>query len=1534
MNLFEQEQQINPFEFETPRTLARDAEAVNRTARTAAMANSNPADFAQWRSDKYRQLLEEMRVTVDTLGDREVRRDAALRAQERDIQSFANLQRDADTFDPTGEIGRLVTEAASDRINEDLEIRAKYQLERDAIDNVQLAASLGQDHEARMIANNFINGTAANVRADFMAKRAVIQAFVDNTQAEVDKRWMVTNFVESFLSGSIPFRQSMGNVGNVSQEGASWFDNIFSGSRVRKESEMFDQMSFKELVEALPSIVENVKDNTTLFGWETPTDELRIWSSLLDSPSALETNAWDTLANLPVIGSAGRLAFTVPGTLVRAGSRKAAVSAVQAAVEDITTRGIAAAADSVAMQSDELVESLLPTGHAPFGQTSRVSLGIEAAEGLEEGRKMTEALLDLEEIARLTPDELATAQQAVVNRITKEVSRNTGAGVLDVEHIRHSSGISGTYSNRVGITLDKGFENPDLARKWAESLGFGDGEILRQIDMDPALFASRASNTVATVDELQDTGGLFFPRVIVDMPEAGFISNPLHVHGNNSVAGWMLGANSLEDNRLFGLARQSGNKAAQIMDRATNWFQTQMHGVKPFERETVSQIWKAGENKGVWFDKNQFDELYDRAYQRAPTDNEWRAYNTLRALNDFEYYLRNSVTYNDKVVRGVRTVSHNTSGKSANALDVRLNRVNAYVDHNLTERPKTRLYNLSLGKDMTSMSDEQWQALRSQGYRLVTVEGDGIEANGWTYKTFLARADDIVEENLRFDQIPYRAGGHRIYENPLFVKQARWLDHPDGTKSLVNPLTIANPATPAEASELAERLNRALALLKGDVNTSAADLDVVLLNAGGIKGDDLIKAVKKGQINVDEPFEALYDREKPSVYSRHKDVLQYVDEDATGFNGFLESTGRLYTSHKGEHLPDFYGNNAPTLDAFESVNMALSNVSRLVGWNEYRMSSVDRWVATARKYLNVDELRGDLSPYRIFQDGVFREDSLSATVRDGLEAQRSIIKRNLGWRTKEDLSTQRLTRQVIEWINGSDVKGIRNQAAKLATWASTKDPLQYAKGWAYDLKLGMFNPGQLILQSSTMLSSIALSPVHGARSFAAMPFMRMLAHKNFDPKYVSAFADKFHKVAGFDSAAEFTEFVTDYARSGVDKIKNTNQLIGSHGSHAAMDGFQTGVGRLREHGRFFLNVSEEFNQTVGYGIAWREAREQVFANAAERNAYIARRAENYTMNMKRESAAAWQRGIWSIPTQFWAYNMRVMEALMGNTFSPAQRGRLFVAQFMLSGIYGIPAAGIINEAVKAATGESGEPGSIRAIVERGLLDAGWYYATGADIEIGRRIGTGNFLPDMVKELFGMSQFGPTSVVEFLGGPTFSIGKGVLGSLNDVAKYAVAESGSGDMPLTREALVGLASEVSTIGNALKGLMILQYGTLVTNTGTTSLSGLPEINGWAQMIGFRPGQLNALEAMSMNQKDRTRAILDASKVIMNYRTRWVNEPENREDINAKINTFIRLLPEDIKEDALKKAHKEVDTSIYETYSERIAEQQGEEVNGADR
>ena len=370
----------------------------------------------------------------------------------------------------------------------------------------------------------------------------------------------------------------------------------------------------------------------------------------------------------------------------------------------------------------------MPSGHAPFGQASRVSMGLEASQGLEDGRKMAEALLKLEDSARLTPNELETARDAIVNLATKR----SGHEVIDVEYLSNPNTPSGLSSEQVAFTINKAFPNPDAAREYLESIGFGNGEIVstlnygnvvRKVALNPKNLTDVQKKTLMdmaskNLDELsssdksllneqfpdvvKDTSGLYYPRAIVDMPEAGFVSNPLHVHGNNSVVAWLLGARQIEDPRLFALARQAGNKTNNIMSNATMYLQEQMKGVKAWEKGSVSQVWKAGENQSVWFTWEQFDELIHRGYNRPSTDNEWKTYQTLKKFNDFEYYIRNAATYIQKVVRGMRSVSFNTvEGKVGKAPSIKLDMVNAFVDNNLSSKPRTITYNLSTGQAYT-----------------------------------------------------------------------------------------------------------------------------------------------------------------------------------------------------------------------------------------------------------------------------------------------------------------------------------------------------------------------------------------------------------------------------------------------------------------------------------------------------------------------------------------------------------------------------------------------------------------------------------------------------------------------------------------------------------------------------------------------------------------------------------------------------------------------------------------------------------------
>ena len=100
-----------------------------------------------------------------------------------------------------------------------------------------------------------------------------------------------------------------------------------------------------------------------------------------------------------------------------------------------------------------------------------------------------------------------------------------------------------------------------------------------------------------------------------------------------------------------------------------------------------------------------------------------------------------------------------------------------------------------------------------------------------------------------------------------------------------------------------------------------------------------------------------------------------------------------------------------------------------------------------------------------------------------------------------------------------------------------------------------------------------------------------------------------------------------------------------------------------------------WNRAVAWRIAWGDARKihpNLDFNSNDFRTYLAGRAEDYSFRMSDTSAAYWQKGVLSIPTQFWAYNARMLETMIGDTFTTEQKVRLILGQSLLYGSAGVP----------------------------------------------------------------------------------------------------------------------------------------------------------------------------------------------------------------------------------------------------------------------
>lgn len=1035
----------------------------------------------------------------------------------------------------------------------------------------------------------------------------------------------------------------------------------------------------------------------------------------------------------------------------------------------------------------------------------------------------------------------------------------------------------------------------------------GGGSVFNRIHFGNKITSITKENAPSPV--FKDESGQWFIRSVVDMPETGVFTRELSPSVTNMASRYLLSTRRTGDSLLEDAARVAGNVEQRTVKTLIDPMLRTFKQLNNAQRGQLGQLVTAGENAGRWFDESELRTLYNRTFNRDPTVREINAYNTIRDFNDIEFTVRNDNVWRPLFMRGYRTVSFDIPGGA------RVERANGLVG----SAPAGRVFDLQnntlFTRGRNPLTAERLARYKEDGFVVVNLDRAVTAPDGSTVRSFIMKRNNLLEENLRRDQLAYRAGGHRMYKEKYFAKQTRVGRQPDGSEYLENPGTFV-VGTKQEVDAWTNVMEQArLAYIDEPANLSR--LDEILTGHPGVPdAETFVARMSDGTYSSKHSFGTYFDRTNPAEYTNiDPDAAMFNVDELDSMTDFYRTDGRMYYSKKGESLHDVRGDQAPTLDPFETINRSMHHVSRVMSWNDYRAQAIDRWVKTYAPHFQQGSFSPNSPAASIFRTAKINP-AVPVKLKHQAESVRSTIQRNLGWRTDVDVERFEEMRRFSEWVGDN----VNPKAGKAVLGMFTdNNPIQQLRRLAYDSKLGMFNPAQFPLQLSTTVAAITLSPRHGFEGLVLAPFMRMFLH-NGSESTLDWIGKNMAKKAGL-SEADLKESFRMGRNSGFFDINPSHGMVNADSFQGIGGDIANTVETARNKGMFFFNEGERVNRMVAWHIAFRETKLAGEATGADFIRRVAGRAEDYSMSMSRESRARFQEGLASIPTQFWAYNARMIEAVFGNQFTPMQRLRLFVGQAALYGTAGVPLATGISNLIRER-----EPGDVSQENgphwTRGLVDQMIYAATGLDIQAGQRLGTGDWIVDTVSDLFGMSSYQNKTPVEIIGGATTSILWDTIKPLKQVAEWQLSEiAGVEGKPPPPDAYLRMFKNISTVGNISKAWNLWNYGTYVTNTGSTSVAGLPPQTAIAAILGIAPGELNDMEVMNGYHKKKSEFIAEASRVIQNYRTRGLNEPENAEQLREELQAYITTLPPDIRQKALKRAHKDTPRSVYEIYVERF-------------
>lgn len=772
---------------------------------------------------------------------------------------------------------------------------------------------------------------------------------------------------------------------------------------------------------------------------------------------------------------------------------------------------------------------------------------------------------------------------------------------------------------------------------------------------------------------------------------------------------------------------------------------------------------------------------------------------------------------------------------------------------------------------------------------------------------------------LKWDQIPRRGGGHIQYDHDYYIKQAKILYDEVGKRHWYEgDTTIMAVMQRGVGTEVAKHLDEIRKFIK-DKNFTAAkeysnkhmhvDWDEVKGWFERTRGED--GKYIPARLNVDEPIQVVPRNGKlidvdNSLRTRYGNFKDGTVEGSLSRNNRVEFAEErdgyrmLQAELKGTKYNPLYSiTPATTVDPITTLNRGLERIVRSNFMDDYKTMAVEHWIAQAKNYLDAHSVRQvEQSPFYFFNEGKFLKNT-PPEIRAQLEASRYHTQQLTGQPSLTDGLLYSTSQKLSDLAVG--VAGPRGQVLT-PRWALPflRDPFKYIRSVAFDMKLGLFNIPQFIVQAGNYSNILGIAGYKYAAPGTLGAQLHFWSRVNSHPNIINhldTLASKF-TVPGSSKwkPGEFKEAWEELNKTGFGSV---------HGEVAPLDNLQsnkvitTKTGTFLDWGRTPFKAGE---QNARYGAwytafkEWRDRNPTGRITNADR-AEILQRADLLNLNMSRASSSALNKGVWSVTTQFYTYQMRLMELMFGGRLDAATKARMFATNAVL---YGLPMAGgltglpiadwmrskamdegyvIGDDFLKSALME-GVPSAIGAIITgEGDPQAGTWY------DVGNRFGTKGF------EFLGNLTASDKGYLDIIGGPAYSIAKSTLSSLDGFG-YAMISLKNRDgevFPMAMEDIIDPLKEISSVSTAFRALAIANGGRWLSKKEGYLADATPWNAAINAVLGLKDQEINNIQILHNSLKSQAEYEKEIeNRFLMEYRRGALALKDNNPELSKKFFT----------------------------------------------
>lgn len=724
--------------------------------------------------------------------------------------------------------------------------------------------------------------------------------------------------------------------------------------------------------------------------------------------------------------------------------------------------------------------------------------------------------------------------------------------------------------------------------------------------------------------------------------------------------------------------------------------------------------------------------------------------------------------------------------------------------------------------------------------------------------------DNAETKPLDFNHVNRRGGGHFEYDYNFYIKQAKIIKQTvsqseNDLRKLVASLYVGDTTmmpigSRALGKDVADKINAVRVLINDGKWDEAETLARKTLPMEWEEFSSWFKPSrgKDGKVvgprlDPSEPFlvvpknKKVYDLDK-GLEQRHGASFQdgtksgslaarnQVAYNVQRDNENLSTVNRV---SNGNGSPLFNYEPAEMVDPIPTMNRALNRAINSVFMDDYKIYAVEHWLREATPHLLASESELKASPFFHFENTIDKSSFKSGTdwsTIQNLLLNRMKIKQFVGMPNTFDTAVHSLTQHLLD---SSYEKGTEKFTA-LPIWmlSKAKDPVQIIRSIAFNAKLGLFNPAQMLVQAQTFTNIWAIEPRRGALGTYATTLHQM-ARMNSSPAMLNKLdemASKFNMFGVKWRPGEFKEARELLNRTGFEHVAGEHQYADTQLQSAFV---KNEWKNFLNAGQIFFREGEKSTRLGAWYTSYKKFRDaNPVGKITDKDlGEILNYADLLTNNMSRASASNLHSGVFSLTSQFLSYQLHLFELMFGKRLgaTTAERNWARARMFTMYGsLYGIPAASglvgypfgdsIREEAISRGyvVGENW----LSSLAMEGIPSYLTFLATGNAYNFGSRYGSQGltFVQEALKS--------DNTFWKIAGGAGLSTVGGILNGFGpltrDISYYIsgdnkkLSELGASH-PFKTSDIVDAFKEVSTVNQAVKVYYAMMTGRWLSKNG---------------------------------------------------------------------------------------------------------------------